>query len=463
VTLHALSPWTAPKPDLAHQAQIWHARSYASWLLSAGAEPRFGALLSSGPTAEQRWSQLLQEQGVAIERCQVTTARPLPQALTQHRGDHFNRKLFLLEGLDQLSHDALVEVCATLNGQRNPLKQSATWVTLLFRSARSVSAFLEQAPHAWSLMERRCLMWESSERAEGAGTGDPHKSLPGWVHPLERLFCALCAPQRAISAEHFDRAVRAGVQRPPAGAHERWVGLEAIWRGDVDFNARRRSSGAGVVESLSDVSAEEASAALLYRGERLSAGVRVQLEGLLSPTQAWLLGLSESPVGELSRVIRPWVALKSQLDADAPPALEQLTLLRETRAQSAEELHALRPLTYALTGLWLAEAFALHGALGPCQEALESVERDPRCPLEARFYAGERLVTLYTHTQARAEAQALLKGLFSRAYDLGAPLYEVRATVAKASHLGALDPARGEREAQRASRLALLHGVTLDT
>ena len=27
---------------------------------------------------------------------------------------------------------------------------------------------------------------------------------------------------------------------------------------------------------------------------------------------------------------------------------------------------------------------------------------------------------------------------------------------------GALDPARGEREAQRASRLALLHGVTLD-
>lgn len=461
MSLHALSPWTAPKPDLAHQAQIWHARGYASWLLSAGAEPRFGALLSSGSTAEQRWAQLLQEQGVLIERCQITPTRPLPQPLTQHRGDHFNRKLFLLEGLDELSDEALIEVIQTLNGQRNPLKQSATWVTLLFRSGRSLSAFARHAPHAWSLLERRCLLWESSERGRPKTAQTP-PSLPRWAHPLEELFVSLDRPDVPLSGLAFDRCVRAGVQRPPEGAHERWRGLEAIWRGDVDFNARRRSSGAGVVASLGEVSEEEAYAALLRYPDRLSAGVRVQLEGRLSPASALLLGLETSTLSapEAER-LRPWASLRASLEAGAPPSLEALKALEEERARRAEELGSTQAL-YALTGLWIAEAYALNEALEPCLETLEAVERDPRCALEERFYAGERLVELYTLTQARPEAQAMLKELSQRAQALGAPLYEVRAIMAKAKHLGALDPSRGDREVQRATRLALLHGVTLD-
>lgn len=461
MSLVELSPWTEPKSDLAHQAQIWHARSYARWLLSAGAEPRFGALLSSGELAEQRWCLLLEEQGVLVERCQITPQRPLPQVLTQHRGDHFNRKLFILEGLEQLQNDELIDVIQTLNGQRSPLKQSATWVTLLFRSAMSLSTFLRHAPHAWSLLERRCLMWESSERLPPR-SDQQALALPSWAHPLEVLYWTLDHPHIPMTTQSFDRSVRAGVQRPTVGAHERWSGLEAIWRGDVDFKARRRSSGVGIIESLSEISIEEAFAALLYRCQSLSAGVRVQLEEKVTAEQRWLLGIaSSSKIVPMQSELISWIQFRSNLDQNLSPSFEDLNELKLLRQVQAEKLREQGSL-FALTGLWLAEGFAAQGALEQCLEALCSVEQDQRCTLEERFYAGERLVELYTLTQARAEAQILIKVLFERAYALGSPLYEVRAFCTKANHLGALDPSRGERERQRAKRLALLHGVALN-
>jgi len=465
--LSALSPWTRPKADLAHQAQIWHARVYAEWLLSAGAEPRLGALLSSGELAEGRWAQLLSEQGVQLERCQITQARPLPAPLTQHRGDHFNRKLFVLEGLDELAPEALEEVITTLNGQRGPLKQSATWVTLLFRSARSLSAFVRLAPHAWSLVERRCLMWESSERAPRAEAQRSVEPLPSWAQPLEQLYWAIDQPERPFDQLTFDRCVRAGVQRPPQGAHERWLRWDALWRGELDFNARRRSSGAGVVETLGETSSHEVRAALTHRAEGLSAGVRVQLEARLEPYDAWALNAElkaeeAASVGELEPLLSPWSALRAQLEAEgAAPSLTELKGLEAQRTQRHGALAEL-PTALALTGLWLAEGYAALGEVDSCLRVLASLESEARCPLEHRFFAGERLVTLYTLLQRRAEAQTQLKRLFEWAKALGAPLYEVRAIKAKAQHLGALDPSRGGREEQRASRLALLHGVSAE-
>ena len=475
--LSALSPWTTPRADLTTQAQVWHARTYARWLLSAGAEPRLGLLMSSGPLAESRWAQLLTEQGVQVERCRVTPERPLPAPLTQHRGDHFNRKLFLVEGLDELPEAQREDTLRTLNGQRNPLKQTATWVTLLTRHAHTVSALTRWAPHAYALIERRCLMWEVSERT---GAHTQRAPLPAWATPLEHLFEALNHPEDPVDDLTFDRLVRAGVMRPPPNAHPSWRSREALWRGEVDFGGkRRRSSGAGVVEPLSDeVSPELAYLALTRRAEALSAAVRVQLEARLTPLNAWLLGTegtegtegAQQALTQLSsherEALSAWSALRATLERDAPPQpaqLAELERLWRVGMKSLTEppsLNSDATLT-ACCALWLAEGYALLGDAEGLERVLSALRGEARLPLELRFIAGERLVGLYTLLQDRPQAQATLSALRADALTLGAPLYEAHASLAKAEHLGALDPERGAKERAEAERLAVTHGVAL--
>ena len=163
-------PWSNPLSSSVAQAQIWHARRCASWLLSAGAEPRFGLLLHSGPDAFSRWALILDEQGVIIDPCQTTFERPLPIPLTQHRGDHFNRRLFVIEGLDSICQgadfdqpDLLHAYFKTLNGQRRQLRQNATWVFFKVTHPNTLKALHRFAPDLVKSLQRRCWMWNAQE------------------------------------------------------------------------------------------------------------------------------------------------------------------------------------------------------------------------------------------------------------------------------------------------------------
>ena len=118
MNIKEINPWTLPFNNSTAHAHIWHARKHAKWLLSAGAEARLSILMLSGDRAYTHWQQLLTEQGVIIEHCDITSTRPVPSILLQHRGDHFNRTLFVLDGLDNLCKhdlDVAIDVLETLN------------------------------------------------------------------------------------------------------------------------------------------------------------------------------------------------------------------------------------------------------------------------------------------------------------------------------------------------------------
>ncbi len=470
--LRDLDPWTLARADVSAQAQIWQARHFARWLLSAGAEPRLGLLLCSGDTAVSRWAQLIAEQGVDVLRCVITPDRPLPEPLTRHRGDHFNRRLFALDGLDELMsepEEVIEATLKTLDGQRGQLKQTATWATLVIRHPHTLTRLLTRAPRASALIQRRCLMWEASEVTPSA---PPPAPLPTWSHLIDRLFWEASQPARAPSAETFGRLVRCGAHLPAPSACEGWRRLYDLWRGDGDFGVRQRSSGAGVVSVLPEsIDAELAFSALLQRPLALSAGVSAQLEARLSPLEAWRLERPDGPLEpSASRVARlvtrdPELLLWARL-RDALREGEGVSEGVLFELLSTCESHLTRltppPLAGALWSqgaVWLAEGYARVGDAAGCVRALSALSASPSASPEARFMADERLVSLYTLLHERSAAQGALDRLDVAVSELLSPLYEVRALWAKADFLGALDPSRGGRERAEASRVALLHGV----
>lgn len=472
-----LDPWTLARADVGAQAQIWQARHYARWLLSAGAEPRLGLLLCSGDVAVSRWAQLVAEQGVDVVRCVVTPSRPLPEPLTRHRGDHFNRRLFALDGLDDLmeeSDEVVTATLKTLDGQRGQLKQAATWVTLVARRPRTLARLLELAPRACALVQRRCLIWEASEVAAPAAPPPP---LPAWAHLVDGLFWEAAQPARAPRAERFGQLVRCGAHLPAPGACEGWRRLYDLWRGDGDFGVRQRSSGAGVVSALpSDLSADVAFAALLHRPLALSAGVRAQLEALLSPLDAWRLErpdgpLAPSPARAAALAahdpdLAPWARLRAALRAASAGGPEAADLTPALLDACEGQLTRLAPPPppeplWSQAALWLAEGRAVAGDAEGCARALRALSDSPRASREARAVADERLVALCALLNERGAAQEALERLEAAPAELLSPLYEVRALLRKASFLGALDPSRGARERAEAARLGLVHGVAV--
>lgn len=469
--LRDLDPWTVARADVSAQAQIWQARHFARWLLCAGAEPRLGLLLCSGDTAVSRWAQLIAEQGVDVLRCVITPDRPLPEPLTRHRGDHFNRRLFALDGLDDLMSEAdgvIEATLKTLDGQRGQLRQAATWVTLVIRRPETLARLLTLSPRASAQIQRRCFVWEASEVVTAP---TPPHPLPAWAHLIDSLFWEASQPARAPSVEAFGRLVRCGAHVPALSACVGWRRLYDLWRGDGDFGVRQRSSGAGVVSALpDDIDAPLAFTALLQRPLALSAGVRAQLEARLSPLEAWRLERPDGPLepsasraGALTAQdpeLAVWVRLRAWLldEVAAGEGLGELLTLCEAHLTRLSPPPLPAPL-WAQAALWLAEGYARCGDASGCARALHALSASPSAPLEARWIADERLVSLYTLLNERGAAQEALERLEGAVSELLSPLYEVRALEAKAGFLGALDPARGERERAEAARLALLHGV----
>jgi hypothetical protein len=161
-----------------------------------------------------------------------------------------------------------------------------------------------------------------------------------------------------------------------------------------------------------------------------------------------------------------WGALRGSLERDEAPQAAQLAELERLWGVGVKSLTTPPTLDSDATltaccALWLAEGYALLGDAEGLERVLCALRGEVRLPLELRFIGGERLAGLYTLLQDRPQAQATLSALRDDALTLGAPLYEARASLAKAEHLGALDPERGAKERAEAERLALTHGVAL--
>ena len=448
MTYTLINPWTRSHQDAEAFSQIWHARRCSSWLLRAGAEPRLTLLLSSGASARARWTLFLEEQGVIIHHCRVTAERPLPAPLTAHRGDHFNRTLFHLEGLDELSlsdPDQAREVFRTLDGQRSQLRQLATWVALSVEHPYTLSLMYEHAPQLMELVQQRCWMWAPQERTHP--TARVH--LPSQAKPVETLFAEASAFDQPPSALTFSRWVRCGYPAPPPDASETWGSFYRVWRGDFDVEESKTMTGDRDSTSLGrPLDAVASHLALTHRQDLLTTELKnalietCQSSGLswTSPLEAD--GLSEDPWGPLEQMIHQ--------DVSPPRAL----------LENAEAIWStLSPSLSGYIADWMATGYAWSEDIEGCLRVLNTLSQSEEAWAESRFFADERLAELYTLLHDRGEGQEAIDRL-SRSLDtLLSPLYEIRSINAKAKFLGAIDVSRGGKERDEARRLGLIHGV----
>ena len=288
--LNRVEPWSYPIPHYTEQAQVWHTRRFATWLLRAGAEPRFGTFLCSGPQAEARWILLLEEQGIEVVKVSSHTDRPVPRLLTEHRGDHFNRRLFLIDGLDSITQECDEETQAafwkTLDGQRSQFKQMATWVALKVTLPQTLFMAQSYAPRLMKEIGRVCWVWSASERSRST---QPVDMLQGKYQLIYRCFAAAAAYESAIDHLTLGRIFRCGYMKPSKKAHRRWKWGYKLWRGELRDSTAARFGQQGVTEALSEtVSPDDAIWALKGRSEAATPARKVQWESRgLDSKQAW--------------------------------------------------------------------------------------------------------------------------------------------------------------------------------
>ena len=470
--LKKVDQWPYPVPHFAEHAQVWHTRRFIAWLLRAGAEARFGTLLNSGTQAQARWTLLLEEQGIEVLRVVSRLERPLPKILTEHRGDHFNRRLFLLDGLDEIStagsEEDRINFWATLDGQRSQIKQMATWVILNITQAKTLQDALLHAPRLMQSLDRVCWVWSSSERSKS----EPLFDIEHQKHSLIfNCFAQASAFQERSNHKSLSRIFRCGYMKPSPKVNKLWRWGYQLWRGEVRDPTAARFGQHGVTEPLADtINPSDALWALKSRYEAATpARIEQWRKRAIGSREAWQID-SQIPLPleqesdqiqtlktELE-ILRIW-AQASELDHHSDIVCPTLNTL--------QQLEALIPLislqNHLLKGHitdWLTKAFAYNESLKGCIRVNRSLSQDHSLWPELRFIAHERLVELALFTQDYHEARLQVEALETLELNLHSPLFEARYLMAKSKVLGALDQSKGQSILEQAQALSERFGMT---
>lgn len=461
-----LEPWSYPIPHLVERAQLWHSRRYAAWLLRAGAEPRSGILLSSGDQATSRWQRALEEQGVEFVDVETTFARPLPIELTSHHGDHFNRRLFLIDGLDEITARGSDRerrlFWETLDGQRAQLKKHATWTTLLITHPQTIVDAYRWAPRLIDEIQRVCWIWDPDERRSGS-VADRLPLSPKPPHRLiTELFCEACSSD---APAHFQlgRIFRAGYPKPPRYAAERWRWGFQLWRGEARDSRAARFGQLGVTEALKEeISPDDALWASRGREEAATPARSVQWrERAMRADDAWIyfpeVELPQEVLHEDSAKRVALSSLRAWVMKQRPSLPPQAALSSLEAALSASIIPSAAQHSVAL---WLTRAYASHENLQGCLRVNRALALDSQAIPEARFCAEERLLELALFSQDHAQARDIIDRLRSLDLTLSSPHFESRRLRALGQQLGALDPSRGEKELAEAQQIEIWFGLS---
>ena len=464
--------WPYPVPHFAEHAQVWHTRRFIAWLLRAGAEARFGTLLNSGTQAQARWTLLLEEQGIEVLRVVSHLERPLPKVLTEHRGDHFNRRLFLLDGLDEISaagsEEDRINFWATLDGQRSQIKQMATWVILNITQAKTLQDALLYAPRLMKSLDRACWVWSSSERSKS----EPLFHIEHEKHSLIfNCFAQASAFQKISNHQSLSRIFRCGYMKPSPKVNQLWRWGYQLWRGEVRDPTAARFGQHGVTEPLADtISPSDALWALKSRYEAATpARIEQWRKRAIGSRQAWQIDTQISlPLEQESDQIK---AFKTELEtlrswtrdskSDHLPSIICPTL--DILLQLEVLVPLISPKNHLLKGHitdWLTKAFAHHESLEGCIRVNQSLSRDSGFWPELRFIAHERLVDLALFTKDYHEARLQVEALENLELNLHSPLFEARYLMAKSKVLGALDQSKGQSILEQAQLLSERFGIT---
>ncbi len=394
------SDWSVAQAGAAARAFHHHLDTFGTWLQRAGAEPRFALVLGSGPRAREAMRLHLDMQGTEVVPVRATPDAPVDPRVANHQGDHFNRRLFVIDGLG--ADRGLFE---QLQGRRSQLKRMATWVALWIDSLEALEALVEAAPQLWKAFGHRCLLLDPELR-ERALPLTPGRDWEGAVH--EAVFAEAFSPRGAPDYHAFARLVRAGYAGNWIGAaiHPERQRMVQLWQGGE------------------------------VRQDQLEA----------ASAEAWFRHREGgTPLGALGETL----AAVDAMGEGAPHDAEAIARLRAQCETPGQKAHA---------ELAVAAACAAQDDLEGCLQALGAASESAQAAPELRFEALEKLVQLHTALHQRGPGRAALDRLELLGPTLASPFYAARVLLARGEFAAPLDAARARVDLELAEALFTRHG-----
>ncbi len=429
------SLWPQRTPNAAERSLEFHAGRFARWLNVAGAEPRFGLVLCAGDKARQRFIEHLEAEGVDVVVTTATDKRPLPRDLMEHRGDHFNKRFFLIDGFDNCDR---LDVLRTLNGQRGQLRRMTTWCALLIESPETLATLYEVAPALIADVMRRCLVVDM-DTAEERSTPVPAPQLNRWRRMgaiAELAFHTAVTGGETADYHDIARLFRTGYGTsvgPPYA--EGLAACMSVWSGRDDLEQPQHSP--------------------------------VQMSALAR--HGTLAGLPDSLVDQ-HLAQRPFCRMAAQRTAQSEAEAIVLTAQRqpdkivESPATVSDKINqewGETPWGPVLAALVSAQVAAGQRNLAACGQALTELLNEgqkPQVAPELYFNALEYRIRFDVGLSRRSDARANLKRLEELMSRLHSPLYDGRTHLIRGDFIVALDPVMAKSEYQSAERLFSAHG-----
>jgi hypothetical protein len=430
--------WPSYDPQRHLYAIDAHCAHYAKWLLTAGAEPRFSLLLCSGDSALKLWKERMQTMGVNLKHTPTSIEIPLDEALLTHQGDHFNRTLFWMDGLDEYRDTDLLSL---LNGRRNQLKKTATWVALVVQNPKTLDLLWEKAPQLCQMLQKRAWIWDINDLNDPSFKYTLNQPrLPKEAPLIDELFAIAKRPNLPMSYLNFSRLLRLGSPYAPTTADISWKELFDLWYHEDPQTLEHPSSSAGILAMIKHFDQ------LLPRDERK------HLAHHLSNPLSWILGLSPKVPQDLDEYWR-------ELGRCARGELE-LPLAEIKRLASLWQ-----DLDLWLRGpsaLWFAACYAYEHELELCIDILQKLTNDLEIPQEIRFEGHQKLAQIYTALHERQKASDQVDQLFELADQLHAPGYLAQAIYDRSLFLKVLDEKGSQKDDKDSKLLALTQGWQLN-
>jgi len=415
----------------------YHVESYARWLNSAGAEPRFSVVLCVGKNAREAFSEAMSIHGVTAVTATATDRRPMPEDVARHEGTHFNSKLFLVDGFDGCNAR---DVFRTLNGQRSLMRRSATWVALVIESVEALMALYDAAPDLTAAVMRRCLV------ITGPAEGGPQGAAPATQYNLwmtrgliaEQVFHTYCTDGVVADYPDMSRLFRTGYGKTLDPKEQPdWQPWFDLWNGrrpplQPDLSLPLASA---VGRHGGDFTDQEAAVLATRLAERPFCRIAASLAAQDDADSAYHLALA----GEA----------QATLGTQWPDSIRART---ESWSEHTGGI--------AVVEMAIAQGYGaaddVDGCLGSLHRAVAAADQ-PSTP-ELYFEAVAARMKLEVLLSMRTDARHSLDILESVAPRLQGPYFDARALLARGDYRAPLDPSPARDDYREAERQFRAHG-----
>ena len=396
----------------------YFALRYARWLLSAGASPRTALLLSGAAPSRRDFIHLIEAQGIEVVRTEVTAKRVIPEAVLRHQGDHFNRRLFVIEGLNSDTAEACF---AEMDRYVDHLAKAATWILFDIDTPQTLEYMRSLAPVLSSKIQRFIPICSKYPQLKSRTTV-----------VMDRTACLLTSFNGSLPIDYFGwaRWMRTGYGHALQQPADSLSGMtDALWRHSRGFQDKGGDS------------------------SELSQLPSVVYKRHMNPDVPYPF----VPPMRLSKEDRAMVEWIESAQGDLADSVQGRR--PDTNALRSLSVTALSQDLVAEAYLTAAHGFALDGDADALLDALETASKHARRGSEeVQFEVASRQIETFTLLERHLEARRVVASVSVLEPALLSPFYEARLLKLKGTSVRLLDPKKGTEYLAESERLFRRHG-----